>query len=299
MMKIKIKRNMNKKITISYKTNNILIDKLSKQDNIEILKDANFLLKLFSKKKYADVYFHSGNLDENSIDNILNAKMTITNCFSSMNEIIAKTKISHDKIKVIYPSIDIEYKKNKDVKEKLCEELQIDTKNKIILFTAKNFKTSGIKEFLDICSSISYEEFKVIVAGKKQQIRSLQFQIPKYQKLQDKIILLEDYKNMDDLFLASDIFILPTYNKSFSTNVAKAMFCRCAVFLSIDNDAKEIVDVFASMDSPTDSSMSFKLDAVLNGKDDLKLIKKDNRKLASEFSLENNLAKFNSIMDNI
>ena len=299
MMKIKIKRNMNKKITISYKTNNILIDKLSKQDNIEILKDANFLLKLFSKKKYADVYFHSGNLDENSIDNILNAKMTITNCFSSMNEIIAKTKISHDKIKVIYPSIDIEYKKNKDVKEKLCEELQIDAKNKIILFTAKNFKTSGIKEFLDICSSISYEEFKVIVAGKKQQIRSLQFQIPKYQKLQDKIILLEDYKNMDDLFLASDIFILPTYNKSFSTNVAKAMFCRCAVFLSIDNDAKEIVDVFASMDSPTDSAMSFKLDAVLNGKDDLKLIKKDNRKLASEFSLENNLAKFNSIMDNI
>ena len=290
---------MNQIITISYKTNNILINKLSKQDNIEILKDANFLLKFFSKKKYADVYFHSGNLDENSVDNILNAKMTIANCFSAMNEIIAKTKISHEKVKVIYPSIDIEYKKNKDVKEKLCEELQIDTKNKIILFTAKNFKTSGVKEFLDICSSISYEEFKVIIAGEKQQIRTLQFQIPKYQNLQDKIILLEDYKNMDDLFLASDIFILPTYNKSFSTNVVKAMFCRCAVFLSIDNDAKEIVDVFASMDSPSDSTMSFKLDAVLNGKDDLKLIKKDNRKLASEFSLTNNLVKFNSIIDNI
>jgi glycosyltransferase involved in cell wall biosynthesis len=290
---------MNQIITISYKTNNILINKLSKQDNIEILKDANFLLKLFSKKKYADVYFHSGNLDENSVDNILNAKMTIANCFSAMNEIIAKTKISHEKVKVIYPSIDIEYKKNKDVKEKLCEELQIDTKNKIILFTAKNFKTSGVKEFLDICSSISYEEFKIIIAGEKQQIRTLQFQIPKYQNLQDKIILLEDYKNMDDLFLASDVFILPTYNKSFSTNVVKAMFCRCAVFLSIDNDAKEIVDVFASMDSPSDSAMSFKLDAVLNGKDDLKLIKKDNRKLASEFSLTNNLVKFNSIIDNI
>jgi glycosyltransferase involved in cell wall biosynthesis len=299
MMKIKIKRNMNKKITISYKTNNILIDKISRQDNIEILKDANFLLKLFSKKKYADVYFHSGNLDENSVDNILNAKMTIANCFSAMNEIIAKTKISHEKVKVIYPSINLEYKKNKEVKYKLCEELQIDVKNKIILFTAKNFKTSGVKEFLDICSSISYEEFKIIIAGEKQQIRTLQFQIPKYQNLQDKIILLEDYKNMDDLFLASDVFILPTYNKSFSTNVVKAMFCRCAVFLSIDNDAKEIVDVFASMDSPSDSAMSFKLDAVLNGKDDLKLIKKDNRKLASEFSLANNLVKFNSIIDNI
>ena len=290
---------MSIKTTISYKTNNILIDALSKQDNISILKDANFLLKLFAKKKYADVYFHSGVLDENSIENILNAKMTIANCFSSMNEIIAKTKISHEKVKVIYPSVDIEYKKNKDVKIKLCEELQIDVKNKIILFTAKNFKSSGIKEFLDICSSISYEDFVVIVTGEKQQVRALQFQIPKYQKLQDKIILLEDYKNMDDLFLASDIFILPTYNKTFAANVIKAMFCRCAVFLSIDNDAKEIVDVFASMDSPTDSSMSFKLDAVLKGRDDLKLIKKDNRKLGKEFSLANNLAKFNGIIDNI
>ena len=287
------------KITISYKSTSLLIEELKKQENIKVLKKRNLLSSLFSKKKYADVYFHTGILDEKSIENIKNARITITNSFDLMNKIIEKTKISQEKIKVIYPSINIEYKKTKEVKEKLCEELQIDTKNKIILFTAKNFKTSGIKEFLDICSSISYEEFKVIVAGKKQQIRSLQFQIPKYQKLQDKIILLEDYKNMDDLFLASDIFILPTYNKSFSTNVAKAMFCRCAVFLSIDNDAKEIVDVFASMDSPTDSAMSFKLDAVLNGKDDLKLIKKDNRKLASEFSLENNLAKFNSIMDNI
>jgi glycosyltransferase involved in cell wall biosynthesis len=294
-----MKKNMNNKITISYKTNNILIDKLSSQDNIEVLKESNFFSKLFSKKKYADVYFHSGLLDENSIKNILNAKITITNCFASMNEIIAKTKISHEKIKVIYPSVNIEYKKTKEVKEKLCEELEIDVKHRIILFTAKNFKTSGVKEFLDICSSISSDDFKVIITGDKKQITALQFQIPKYQNLQDKIILLEDYKNIDNLFLAADIFILPTYNKSFSTNVIKAMFCKCAVFLSLNNDAKEIVDVFASMDSPTDSSMGFKLDAVLKGKDDLNLIKKDNRKLAIEFSLSNNLTKINRIIDDI
>ena len=115
----------------------------------------------------------------------------------------------------------------------------------------------------------------------------------------DHNTLQEDYKNMDDLFLASDIFILPTYNKSFSSNIVKAMFCRCAVFLSIENDAKEIVDVFASMDSPTDPSMMFKVDAILKGRDDLKLIKNENRKLASEFSLANNLVKINTIIGNI
>ena len=259
------------KITISYKTTNLLIEKLKQQENIEVLKQSSFLISLFSKKKYADVYFHSGSLDEKSIENITNSKMTITNCFASMNEIIAKTKISHEKVKVIYPSVDIEFKKPKEVKAKLCEELNINIDAKLILFTAKNFKTSGIKEFLDICSSISYQNLKIIITGEQKQITALQFQLPKYQNLEDKIILLEDYKNIDDLFLASDIFLLPTYNKFFSTNVIKAMFCKCVVFLSIENDAKEIVDVFASMDSPTDPSTAFKIDAVLLDKNEMKI----------------------------
>ncbi|MFY9090209.1 glycosyltransferase [Arcobacter aquimarinus] len=287
------------KITISYKTTNILVEKLKQQENIEVLKQSNFLVSLFSKKKYADVYFHSGSLDEKSIENIINSKMTITNCFASMNEIIAKTKISHEKIKVIYPSINIEYKKPKEVKVKLCEELNINIDTKLILFTAKNFKTSGIKEFLDICSSISYQNLKIIIAGEQKQITALQFQLPKYQNLEDKIILLEDYKNIDDLFLASDIFLLPTYNKFFSANVVKAMFCKCVVFLSIENDAKEIVDVFASMDSPTDPSTAFKIDAVLLDKNEMKKIKKQNRKLALEFHIDSNLTKINSILENV
>lgn len=287
------------KITISYKTTNILVEKLKQQEDIEVLKQSNFLVSLFSKKKYADVYFHSGSLDEKSIENIINSKMTITNCFASMNEIIAKTKISHEKIKVIYPSINIEYKKPKEVKVKLCEELNINIDTKLILFTAKIFKTSGIKEFLDICSSISYQNLKIIIAGEQKQITALQFQLPKYQNLEDKIILLEDYKNIDDLFLASDIFLLPTYNKFFSANVVKAMFCKCVVFLSIENDAKEIVDVFASMDSPTDPSTAFKIDAVLLDKNEMKKIKKQNRKLALEFDINSNLIKINNILENV
>ncbi|CAM3619124.1 glycosyltransferase [Arcobacter aquimarinus] len=287
------------KITISYKTTNILVEKLKQQENIEVLKQSTFLVSLFSKKKYADVYFHSGSLDEKSIENIINSKMTITNCFASMNEIIAKTKISHEKIKVIYPSINIEYKKPKEVKVKLCEELNINIDTKLILFTAKNFKTSGIKEFLDICSSISYQNLKIIITGEQKQITALQFQLPKYQNLEDKIILLEDYKNIDDLFLASDIFLLPTYNKFFSANVVKAMFCKCVVFLSIENDAKEIVDVFASMDSPTDPSTAFKIDAVLLDKNEMKKIKKQNRKLALEFDINSNLIKINNILENV
>ena len=290
---------MNSKTTISFKSTNTLIEELKKQENIEILKEGNFLTSLFSKKKYADVYFHTGNLDEKSIENIKNSKITIANSFASMNQIIAKTKISHEKVKVIYPSVNIEYKKPKEVRAKISEELNIDLNTKLILFTAKNFKTSGVKEVLDICSSINYQDFKLIIAGEKKQITALQFQLPKYQNLADKIILLEDYKNIDELFLASDIFLLPTYNKTFASNVLKAMYCKCVVFLSIENDAKEIVDVFASMDTPNDPSTAFKIDAILLDKNELKKIKKENKKRAEEATLQSNLEKFNYIIGNV
>lgn len=287
------------KTTIFYKTKNILIEKLEKQSNIEVLKERNFFAKIFSAKKIPDIYFHSGSLDDDSKENILNSKITIVNSFAAMNEIIARTKISHEKIRVIYPSIEVEYKDPKEIKVKICEELQIDNESKIIFFTAKNIKSSGVKEFLDICSSLNYQNFKVIIAGNNKQIYNLRFQIPKYPNLENRLILLEDYKNIDELFLAADIFILPTYNKSFSSNILKAMFCECVVFVTIENDVREVVDVFASMDSSTDPSIAFKIDAILLSEQDFNQIKKQNRELALEFTLENNLAKINHIIENV
>ena len=287
------------KTTIFYKTKNILIEKLEKQSNIEVLKERNFFAKIFSAKKIPDIYFHSGSLDDDSKENILNSKITIVNSFAAMNEIIARTKIPHEKIKVIYPSIEVEYKDPKEIKVKICEELQIDNESKIIFFTAKNIKSSGVKEFLDICSSLNYQNFKVIIAGNNKQIYNLRFQIPKYPNLENRLILLEDYKNIDELFLAADIFILPTYNKSFSSNILKAMFCESVVFVTIENDVREVVDVFASMDSSTDPSIAFKIDAILLSEQDFNQIKKQNRELAFEFTLENNLAKINHIIENV
>lgn len=287
------------KITISYKSTNLLIENLKKQENIQVLKKKNFFTKLFSKEEYAEVYFHFGTLDEKSIENIKNSKITIANSFGSMNEIIAKTKISYEKIKVIYPSINIKSNDYLDTKIKFCEKYEIDESFKLILFTAKNLKTSGIKEFLDICSSLSSQKFKILIAGTKSQITNLKFLLPKYDNLQDKIILLEDYKNIDELFWISDIFVLPTYNKTFSTNILKAMFCKCAVFLSLNNDAKEIVDVFSSMDSPTDPSTAFKIDAILLDNDEIEKIKKENKKVAQEATLQSNLEKFNYIIGTV
>ena len=287
------------KTTIFYKSKTILTEKLEKQPNITFLKEKNFFLKIFSKKEYPDIYFHTGSLNEDAIDKISNSKITIVNSFSIKNEIINKLKIEEKKVEVIYPSINIDSKHSHEVKKRVCEELQIDLDSKIIFFTAKNLKSSGVKEFLEICVSLYYKDFKIIIASTSQQINSLKFQLQKYEGLKDKLILLENYKNIDNLFFASDIFILPTLSRTFNSNVLKAMFCECVVFVTIQNDSKEVVDVFASMSSPTDSSISFKIDAVLMGDDDLNEIKKQNHLLALEFILENNLKKINHIIENV
>ena len=107
-----------KQTTICYKTSNTLINKLKARDDIKILKKPSFITKFFSKKRYPDIYFHSGELDENSIDFIKNSKFVITNSFSNLNLILSKSKISHEKIKVIYPSVDLKYQKPKSVMKK-------------------------------------------------------------------------------------------------------------------------------------------------------------------------------------
>lgn len=289
-----------KQTTVYYKISNTLINNLKHRDDIKILKKPSFLTKLFSKKRYPDIYFHSGELDENSIEFIKNSKFVVTNSFSNLNLILAKTKISHEKIKVIYPSVDIKYQKPKELKEKYKDRFSLTENTKIIFFTAKNFKTSGVKEFLQIVSNLSFIDFKVIIAGAKQQLAALEFTLPKYSKLEPKIILLDESKEkLDELYLISDVFLLPSYNKNIASSVIKAMFCKCVVFSTMNNDAKEIIDVYATMENPNDPSTAFKIDAILFDENELKKIKKQNREIALEMSLDKNIEKFNDILTKI
>ena len=289
-----------KQTTVYYKISNTLINNLKHRDDIKILKKPSFLTKLFSKKRYPDIYFHSGELDENSIEFIKNSKFVVTNSFSNLNLILAKTKISHEKIKVIYPSVDIKYQKPKELKEKYKDRFSLTENTKIIFFTAKNFKTSGVKEFLQIVSNLSFIDFKVIIAGTKQQLAALEFTLPKYSKLEPKIILLDESKEkLDELYLISDVFLLPSYNKNIASSVIKAMFCKCVVFSTMNNDAKEILDVYATMENPNDPSTAFKIDAILFDENELKKIKKQNRNIALEMSLDKNIDKFNDILTKI
>lgn len=284
-------------ITISYKNKTNLIKKLELQENIKTLEEKKGLLNKFisSSKEYANIHFHSGIIDENSVDIAKNVKKLIVPSLTLKEEFINEYSIDSDKIEVVYPSIDIEYEKPKIVKELVCDKLEINPKKRIILFTAKNIKNSGVKEFIETIFSLNEDNYIGIIAADSKQIYNLKFQLSKF-NYSNKLLLVEDYDNMDELFLASDIFLLPTHNKSFATNILKAMYCKCAVFTTVNNDAKELVDVFSTMESPSDRSTPFKVDALLMENNELKKIKKQNRKVAKEYTLEKNLDKVNQII---
>ena len=283
--------------TINYKTKTKLIEELLKQENISELQKRSMLNKLtFKKKEFADIYFHVGQVDAEVIENITNAKKVIVNSLTSKDQLIKEYEVPSNKIEVFYPSIDLQYKKPKEVKKELCEKLEIDDKKKIVFFTAKNMKASGVIEFINIVMKLNFKNMIAIIAGDKKQITNLKFLLSKFD-VADKLILLEDYENIDELFLASDVFLLPTHTKNFASNVLKAMYCKCAVFTTSNNAAKEVIDVFSTMEVPDDRSMQFKLDALLQNKADMKLIKNQNRKVAKEYTLEKQLAKLKDFLE--
>lgn len=284
---------------INYKTKTKLIDELLKQDYISELQKPSMLNKLsFKKKEFADIYFHVGQLDNEAIENIKNAKKVIVNSLTSKDQLLKELQTSKEKIEVIYPAIDLEYKKPKEIKKELCEKLEIDNKKMIVFFTAKNMKAFGVIEFINIVMKLNFKNMIAIIAGDKKQITNLKFKLSKFD-VSEKLMLLEDYENIDELFLASDVFLLPTHTKNFASNVLKAMYCKCAVFTTSNNAAKEVIDVFSTMEVPDDRSMQFKIDALLQNKADMKLIKNQNRKIAKEYTLDKQLEKVNKIIASI
>ncbi|WP_428027037.1 glycosyltransferase [Arcobacter sp.] len=290
---------MNKNLSIYFKQKNVLIDEILKKENIKVFKKQSIFEKLtFKTKTYPDVYFHSGVLDEESIEMVENSKKTIANSYTMKQEMIKVCNITNDMVEVVYPTITSSYLKPKDSKEFLAQEFNFNKKDKIILFHAKNLMKNGVIEFLNIISSLTTNNFKAIIAGDSKQIYTLKFKFTKY-NLDDKVILLEDYANIDLLYSAADIYILPTYVKTFSSNVIKAMFFKTAVFVSANSASREVVDIFSTMDSPTDRSMQFKVEALLSNKDELKNIKKSNKETGDEFLFEIQIRRLEGILSNV
>jgi len=285
-------------ITIALNAKTNLSIQLEKKFDIQYYKKPSFLKKIFSfNQSYPDIYFHRGFLSREAVSLIEKAKVVILNSNSVKNEIIQKlSHIEADKLSVVSPYFYSKIEYDGSIKKVFRKKYEIEKKSKIILFRAKDLDKSGLETVFETVSRMYKENFTLVIESSSKQINPLKLRMER-SEIKFKYILLEEYPNIDELFIASDIFILPTKQKYFAYDVLRAMYYRNAVFLTQSNYASELIDTFSLIHGNDDTSISFKIDSLLINKDELKKIQKENQEIAQMQSLENKVAKMTEIIE--
>ncbi len=286
-----------KNITISIKNKTQLTQKLEESFCVTYYKKPSLFSKLTLKnKKYPDLYFHQGNLDIEALEMITNSTIVIVNSYGIKEIILSKlSDISKDKINVVYPYLVNTIKYDENIKINFKNKYSIEQDCKLILFTGNDLNTSGLKSFLNIISQIEESNFKVIISSDTKQIEQLKL-IANRLKLNYEIIMLDNYKNNDELYIISDIFLLPTKQKNNPISILKAIYYKNVVFLPQENYGAEILDMFSIMNGVDDSATAFKIDALLSNTVELTQIHQSNVEISENFDLNSRIELVKTII---
>lgn len=289
-----------KELIIAIKTKTKITKELEKLYNVSYYKEQTFFEKLlFKEKKYPDIYFHQGVINNEALDFVENSKATIVNTNYLKEKILEKrTYLNRNKIDVVYPYVVSSIEYDKKLKKSFKEEHNISKEEGVIFFTGTNLLHSGLEKFLQIVSSLENKNYKVLVYTDKIQGEKLQQKLQKY-KLLEKTIIIDETINIDELFIISDIFILPTKQKLFAPNMLKAMYYRNAVLINRENSSSELIDSFSLILGDSDMSAAFKVDALLENKKELKTVQKENYLVVKNLTFESYLETIKRNIENI
>jgi len=269
--------------TVYYKNETGLVNRFCEEFEYSLYEEPGFGQKwgFGDDIQNPDIYFHSGTVKSSDLELMMKSKKIIVNSNTIKSQIVAKSNsmITNDQIDVIYPTTKVLKFKKKTFKEAFKNIHNIDKKTKLIYFTAKNFEKTGVIQFLKILQNLTATNFKGVISATPEQLKAL-VPILKDMNLSNKVVLAQG-----DIFRASDIFVLPTSNKLFASNILRAMSCKCVVFVPQTNHSFEIVDNFSIMNSVDDPSIIHKIDMLLQNPDEIKAIQKQNFKKAKEFTI--------------
>jgi len=286
-----------KNLNIAINTKTKVIKYLETIYNVEYYKQQTLLEKLLLKdKKYPDIYFHQGSLNTTALDMVENSKLTIVNSNSIKETILEKRSyLNENKIFILYPYINATIKYDKKIKKEFRKTHNISKEDRIIYFTAKDLALGGLDKVLEIISQLEKNNFVLLIDTDTLQAHTLKDKLVKL-KINDKVIILENYAEKDKLFIAADIFILPTKQKLFAPNVLKAMYYKNAIFVNRDNAASEIIDAFSLIIGQNDQTISFKTDALLENKEELKKIQKENYLVVKNITYDTYIEELNTLI---
>lgn len=289
-----------KKINIAIKNKTKLTSTLQKEFDVTYETKQNLFQRIFSKNSFfPDLFFFQLPFNKDSLNNIQNSKKIIVNCNGIKNKIMEKYPgVDYKKIEVLYPYITNKLEYDDAIKKRYREKYNLKDEEKIIFFTATDLQANGIQNLFKIASSLEEKNFKVLIESSKKQIDHTKLILNRL-KVKFQVILIEDHPNKDELFIFSDIFIVPTKKLSLNSNILKAIYFRNVVFIPQNNYTSEIIDPFSIMQGVDDPSISFKIDALLLNENELVQIQKINQEHSLNFDFNSRYEIVKSIISKL
>jgi len=216
------------------------------------------------------------------------AKRIIANSTMIKKQIINTYNINPAKINVVYNGVESKELNYQNSFNKLSKEFLIKESQSILLYVGSGFKRKGVEEFLKIVSRLKNSDIKAFVLGKERDIESYK-NLSKKLNIDNQVIFTGTREDVDNFYAISDVFLFPTHYEPFSNVVLEAMNFENAVFTTKQNGASEILDKYFIMNHADDYSVVSKINDLLDDKLKLEKIKKDNRIISKQFSIDRNL----------
>lgn len=220
----------------------------------------------------------------------------IANSVMVKDEIIRYYRVQPEKITVIYNGVDIKRfaPENRQEGLTLREKLSISENTKIILFVGSGFKRKGLDTLLKSLKLIE-RDIILLVIGKGDSRR--------YQKIAEqlgvkkKVLFLGIQREIEKLYAASDLFVLPTIYDPFSNATIEAMASGIPVVTSKNNGVSEIIEEEKEGYVLKDPFDEFELAEKINlALDNSKTMGHRARKKAEAYSIESQAERFLSVI---
>ncbi|MDI6890021.1 MAG: glycosyltransferase family 4 protein [Thermodesulfovibrionales bacterium] len=230
-----------------------------------------------------------------------NTRLIVANSKMVKEQIIKHYAVPEERITVIYNGVDLIRftPENKDRWHRdVRKSLNISNDSKVLLFVGSGFKRKGLKTLINAIPIIKREDIKALIIG-KGDVKEYKTLAEKY-GISDKIIFLGPRKDIEKLYAAADIFVLPTLYDPFSNASLEAMASGLPVITTKNNGASELIEKGHEgfvLDNLFDAQEL--ADKIYLSLDNLKLIGERARKKAEQFPIEKAVPEFITVIEQL
>ena len=212
---------------------------------------------------------------EESLINHGKCRMFLPVSSIAKNKFVQEFDVDPEKVQVVHPGVDIDrFDKldRKSCRREIRRQFEIDETDMVVLFVSMNFELKGLDNLIAAMamtkSKHMSKKLKLLVVGKGNE--------KKYGRLAQKLEIKDDVifagvwkDNIEQIYLASDIFAMPSGFDTFGMVVLEAMSASLPVIISDNVGAVDLIkdDINGFVVEKEDiDSISFKIEFMLNEK---------------------------------